>query len=68
MDIITVKVDYSDSFNRTFMELKFNKVQIHDNSIPGFNRTFMELKCLHCSGWNSWCGFQSYLYGIEIQN
>ena len=33
-----------DSFNRTFMELKFRQCGITNIAILGFNRTFMELK------------------------
>ena len=32
------------SFNRTFMELKYNSVSVFTSFSFGFNRTFMELK------------------------
>ena len=34
----------TDSFNRTFMELKCVSATISRPSFPSFNRTFMELK------------------------
>ena len=34
----------TDSFNRTFMELKLNSVKAEAVAQASFNRTFMELK------------------------
>ena len=56
------------SFNRTFMELKLVNNLLIFMSSERFNRTFMELKLNLKQLYNSLGQkFQSYLYGIEIE-
>ena len=40
-------LEQCNSFNRTFMELKFTSLSQVASNTRCFNRTFMELKCLH---------------------
>ena len=41
------------SFNRTFMELKFQLGECGHSGDKSFNRTFMELKSHHLGSWCS---------------
>ena len=65
-DIFLPRAESLLSFNRTFMELKFDWGSVVTGGAGSFNRTFMELKC----GWSTikrtLRRFQSYLYGIEM--
>ena len=56
------------SFNRTFMELKCERLLLISASAVSFNRTFMELKFVQLNARKrTGKGFQSYLYGIEMR-
>ena len=51
----TLKEGVSQSFNRTFMELKPKNAAFGTKDADGFNRTFMELKLI-CDIRQSECG------------